>query len=93
MGTGKDALKWAMDVNDRQFIDFSLKMQPDKMLENAEENSNACGAGAAAATVAVAKALGKTKGILLAHTNSNEVMLRKTGSASRESVGYAAIVF
>ena len=93
MGTGKDALKWAMEVNDRQFIDYSLKMQPDKMLESAEENCNACGAGAAAATVAVAKTLGKKKGILLAHTNSNEVMLRKTGSSSQESVGYAAIVF
>ena len=82
-----------MEVNDRQFIDYSLKMQPDKMLESAEENCNACGAGAAAATVAVAKTLGKKKGILLAHTNSNEVMLRKTGSSSQESVGYAAIVF
>ena len=93
MGTGKDALKWAMEVNDKQFIDYSLKMQPDKMLENAEKNYNACGAGAAAATVAAAKALGKKKGILLAHTNSNEIMLRKMGSSSRESVGYAAIVF
>ena len=93
MGTGKDALKWAMDVNDRQFIDYSLKMQPDKMLESANENYNACGAGAAAAAVAAAKSLGKKKGILLAHTNSNEIMLRKMGTASRESVGYAAIVF
>lgn len=93
MGTGKDALKWATDVNDRQFIDFLLKMQPAKMLESAEENYNACGAGAAAATVAAAKTLGKKKGILLAHTSSNEVMLKKMGSASRESVGYAAIVF
>ena len=47
----------------------------------------------AAATVAAAKALGKTKGILLAHTNSSEIMLQKMGSSSRESVGYAAIIF
>ncbi|MBE3144401.1 MAG: AmmeMemoRadiSam system protein B, partial [Planctomycetes bacterium] len=93
MGAGKDALKWAMDVNDKQFIDYSLKMQPDKMLESANANYNACGAGAAAAAVAAAKYLGKTKGILLAHTNSNEIMLRKMGETSRESVGYAAIVF
>ena len=93
MGTGKDALKWAMEVNDRQFIDFSLMIQPEKMLESAESNYNACGAGAAAATVTVARALGRKKGILLAHTNSNEVMLKKMGSSSRESVGYAAIVF
>jgi MEMO1 family protein len=92
-GTDKDGLKWAMDVNDRQFIDFSLKLQPEKMLESADANFNACGAGAAAAAVAAAKALGKTKGILLSHTNSNKIMLHKMGSSSRESVGYAAIVF
>jgi hypothetical protein len=93
MGTGKDALKWAMDVNDKQFIDFALELQPAKMLESAAENYNACGAGAASATVAAAKALDKTKGVLLAHTNSNEIMLRKMGASSREAVGYAAIVF
>ena len=92
-GTGSDGLKWAMEVNDRQFIDFSLTVQPEKMLESAESNYNACGAGAAAATVTVARALGRKKGILLAHTNSNEVMLKKKDSASREAVGYAAIVF
>jgi hypothetical protein len=93
MGTGKDALKWAMDVNDKQFIDYALKLQPRKMLESAAENCNACGPGAAAAAVAAAKGLGKTEGVLLAHTNSNEIMLRKMGATSRESVGYAAIVF
>jgi AmmeMemoRadiSam system protein B len=93
MGAGKDGLKWATEVNDKQFIDYTLKLQPDKMLEIAAENYNACGPGAAAAAVTVAKSLGKNKGVLLAHTNSNEIMLRKMGSASRESVGYAAIVF
>ncbi|MBN2018603.1 MAG: AmmeMemoRadiSam system protein B [Sedimentisphaerales bacterium] len=93
MGAGKEGLKWATEVNDRQFIDFALKLQPEKLLETAAENYNACGAGAAAATVTVAKALGKTKGVLLAHTNSNEIMLKKMGVSSRESVGYAAIVF
>jgi AmmeMemoRadiSam system protein B len=63
------------------------------MLESANENYNACGAGAAAAAVAAAKTLGKTKGVLLAHTNSNEIMLRKMGATSQEAVGYAAIIF
>jgi len=45
------------------------------------------------AAVAAAKRLGKRKGVLLAHTNSNEVMLRKMGETSYDSVGYAAIVF
>ena len=62
-------------------------------MTSAAENCNACGPGAAAAAVAVAKVLGKTKGLLLAHTNSNEVMLQKMGTASADAVGYAAIVF
>lgn len=93
MGTGANALQWASEVNDKEFIDFAVKLQPQKMLASAAENYNACGAGAAAAAVAAAKKLGKTKGLLLAHTNSNEVMLEKMGASSAEAVGYAAIVF
>jgi AmmeMemoRadiSam system protein B len=93
MGTGANALQWATGVNDKEFIDFAIKLQPQKMLESAAKNYNACGAGAAAAVVAAARKLGKTKGLLLAHTNSNEVMLEKMGYSSAEAVGYAAIVF
>jgi AmmeMemoRadiSam system protein B len=93
MGVGADACKWASEVNDKQFIDLALKLEPEKMLSNAAENYSACGAGAAAATVAAAKQLGKTEGLLLAHTNSNQVMLKKMGASSAESVGYAAIIF
>lgn len=93
MGTGKEALKWASCVNDRQFIDLALKFEPQKMLASAAEHYNACGAGAAAAAVAVARRLGRTEGLLLAHTNSNEIMLQKMGATSDDSVGYAAIIF
>jgi hypothetical protein len=48
MGTGKDALRWAGDVNDKEFIDLALNLEPKKMLTSASENYNACGAGAAA---------------------------------------------
>lgn len=93
MGTGHEALHWASRVNDREFIDLALKLKPQGILTSAAENCNACGAGAAAAAVAAAKKLGKTKGLLLAHTNSNEVTTGKTGTTSADSVGYAAIVF
>jgi AmmeMemoRadiSam system protein B len=63
------------------------------LLASASENLNACGGGAAAAAVAAAKKLGSERGVLLAHTNSNEVMLKKMGTSSTEAVGYAAIVF
>jgi hypothetical protein len=93
MGTGSEALAWASTVNDQRFIDLALKLQARELLAGAAENCNACGPGAAAAAIAAAKQLGKTEGLLLAHTNSNDVMLREMETASLDSVGYAAIVF
>jgi len=93
MGIGSEALTWASTVNDQRFIDLALKLRARELLASAAENCNACGPGAAAAAIAAAKQLGKTEGLLLAHTNSNDVMLREMGTSSLESVGYAAIVF
>ncbi len=93
MGVGANAIEWATNVNDRLFIDAAMKLKPREILSSAEQNLNACGPGAAAATVAAAKKLGVKEGKLLCHTNSNEIMLKKMGSSSAESVGYAAIVF
>lgn len=93
MGVGKEALQWADTVNDAKFIDLALKMDARGLLTNSAENCNACGPGAAAATIAAAKTLGKTQGMLLEHTNSNEVMLKKMGTTTQDSVGYAAIIF
>ncbi len=92
-GKGEAGIKWAKDVNDKAFIDLALAMQAEKILTDSLENQNACGPGAAAATIAAAKGLGKSKGILLAHTHSSEVMEKKFGQSSSESVGYAAIVY
>ncbi|MHC4215522.1 MAG: AmmeMemoRadiSam system protein B [Planctomycetota bacterium] len=90
---GVDGPRWAKEVNDREFIDLALKMEAPKLLERALETGNACGPGAAAAVVAVAAKLGRTKGVLLGHTHSNEVMKAKFGRSSSDSVGYAGIVF
>lgn len=93
MGTGEEALKWASEVNDKEFIDLALSMKPEEMLTSAAEKCNACGPGAAAAAVAAAKKLNVTKSILLEHTDSNRIMIEKMGTSSVDSVGYAAIVF
>jgi MEMO1 family protein len=93
MGVGAEALRWAHEVNDRQFLDLAMSLEPERLLANAVENGNACGPGAAAATVAAAQRLGASKGVLLAQTNSSEIMLREMGTSSRDSVGYAAVVF
>jgi AmmeMemoRadiSam system protein B len=93
MGTGREALDWAYKVNDRKFIDLALKLESENLLKSAAEDGSACGPGAAVATITAAKMLGKKEGVLLAHTNSNEVMLKKMDTTSRDSVGYAAIIF
>ncbi len=93
MGTGTKGLKWATEINDQKFIDLALALKAEEILVDAAENSNACGSGAAAATVAAAKELGKTKGTLLAHTTSNDIMTKKMSTPSPDAVGYAAIVF
>ncbi len=93
MGSGAGGLKWARDVNDREFIELALKLDAEAMVTNSVETGSACGGGAAAATVAAARSVGKQEGLLLGHTTSNEIMQQKMGTRSAESVGYAAIVY
>jgi len=93
VGTDADALNWAKQVNDIEFIKFAAALDARSMLISAAEKANACGAGAAAATVAAAKTLGKKQGTLLAHITSSEVMMQKMGTSSADSVGYAAMLF
>lgn len=92
-GTDAQALEWAENVNDKEFIDLALKLDAMELLANATKNSNACGPGAAAATVAAAKEFGCRRGLLLGQTTSNHVMRDRMGATSADSVGYAAIVF
>lgn len=92
-GTGPEALKWAQNKNDKEFIDLALELKGAELLANAAKNGNACGPGAAAATLAFARQMGCKRGYLLAQTSSNEVMQDKMGTTSSDSVGYAAIIF
>ena len=92
-GVGSDGVRWAKETNDKSFIELALEMKAEELLKDAGEKYNACGAGAAAAAVTAAKELGAGKGVLLSHTSSNEVMVRKFNQSSQESVGYAGIVF
>jgi len=93
MGSGAEAVRWAHEVNDGAFLEAALHLEPQRLLSGALEKQNACGPGAAAAALAAARQRGATEGVLLAQTNSNEVMRAKMGTTSRDSVGYAAIVF
>ena len=92
-GTGTAALKWAREVNDMEFIDLAMRMEPDRLLQVALDKGNACGPASVATVVAAAKAMGRICGVLLGHTTSHDIMLEKFNQSSEESVGYAAIVF
>lgn len=92
-GTGPSALRWAYEDNDRLFIDLAVRLEAERIVHVAIDKSNACGPAAAAVVVAAAKAIGVTRGILLGHTTSHDIMLKKFNQPSEESVGYAAIVF
>ena len=89
-GTGAAALAWAKDVNDRRVIDLMTTMNADAMIEEVARNRNACGAGAIAATIAAVKRLGATRGILLEHTTSHEVLGER---GFGDAVGYAGVLY
>ena len=89
-GSGEGALAWAKDVNDRRVIDLVLAMKADAIVPEVAAHRNACGAGALAAAVAATKRMGATRGILLEHTTSREVLADRGFDGA---VGYAGIVF
>ncbi|MBN1126476.1 MAG: AmmeMemoRadiSam system protein B [Sedimentisphaerales bacterium] len=93
VGTGPKGIAWAREVNDMGFIKPALVMDARETQAAGLKEFSACGPGAVAAAVGAARQLGKTEGILLAHTTSSEVMQERFGEASSESVGYAAIVY
>jgi AmmeMemoRadiSam system protein B len=92
-GVGPAALQWASEVNDMRFIDLAVRMEADKIVSEAMQKGNACGPAAAAALIAAVSAMGRTRGVLLAHTTSNEVLWERFHQSSDEAVGYAAIVY
>lgn len=86
-GTGKTALDWVRNDNDRQVIDAMLAMKPEKVLSEATQNQNACCAGAAATAIASAQNLGATVSHMLAYATSYDK------SPGESFVGYAGILF
>ena len=86
-GTGSKAVEWVRNKNDRRVIEAMLTMQPEAVLTEALENSNACCAGAAATALAAGMALGSEKAEMLAYANSYDK------SPGDSFVGYVGILF
>ena len=88
-GAGQDALSWAKQ-NDGRLLDLVVSLRADQIVGEAQEHHNACGAAAIAATIGYVEEMGATRGLLLEHTTSHEVMPM---GRPTDFVGYGAVAF
>ena len=86
-GSGKKAVEWVRDENDKNAIDRMLAMDPEKLIADSLASGNACCSGAAAAAITASKALGAKRGRLAGYASSYD---KHPGESF---VGYAGIVF
>jgi AmmeMemoRadiSam system protein B len=86
-GTGKAALDWMRNENDRRVVEAMVAMEPNKVITEALANHNACCSGAAATAIAAAKQLGADKAEEIAYATSYDK------SPGDSFVGYTGIVF
>ena len=86
-GTGKDAVKWVKEHNDKLFIDALLAFNPRDAIELANKQKSACSAGAAITALSFAQNAGAKAGLLLDYYTSYDVQ------ANSSFVGYAGILF
>jgi AmmeMemoRadiSam system protein B len=86
-GSGKSAVSWVREKNDRRVIDAMLGMDPQLVINEALMNQNACCAGAAASAIALAKEFGANKAEEIVYATSYEK------SPGNSFVGYVGIVF
>lgn len=91
-GAGAEGLRWAKDVNDRRLLDLLEILDAEQVVDEAHTHHNACGSGAIAATVAACRHLGATRGQVLRHVSSAEV-LGPRGHDMLDAVDYASVVF
>lgn len=89
-GIGPESLEWVRNENDRRFLDLAEAMRAGELVSYAEASRSACGARAAAASIACCQALGATRGLVLGHTTSHDVlpMGRPTSFVGYGAVGY-----
>jgi MEMO1 family protein len=85
-GTGRKAVDWVRDENDRRVIDAMLAMEPEKVIAEARASQNACCSGAAATAIETAKQLGANQAEELVYATSYDK------SPGDSFVGYVGLV-
>jgi MEMO1 family protein len=92
-GTGEEGVAWT-ESNDRRMLGLIERMEADEIVDEAQGNRNACGAGAIAATISACKAMGAESGRVLSYDNSYRIVHRRYGETRDDTtVGYASVVF
>jgi AmmeMemoRadiSam system protein B len=86
-GSGKQAVDWVRNENDRRVIDAMLGLEAEKVIDEARTSQNACCAGAAATAMETAKHLGADRADEIAYATSYDK------SPGDSFVGYVGIVF
>jgi MEMO1 family protein len=87
MGTGKKAVDWVKNENDKRMIDLILKMDAEAVITESFANSNACCSGAVATAIAALKKLGASRAEKIIYKTSYDIR------PDDSFVGYAGIVF
>ncbi|MDY6881306.1 MAG: AmmeMemoRadiSam system protein B [Desulfatiglans sp.] len=87
MGTGKSAVEWVKNKNDKRVIDLILDMDAMGVISESLANQNACCSGAAGAAIEAAKELGAEKAFQIKYSTSYDVR------PDNSFVGYVGIVF
>lgn len=86
-GSGREAVRWVMEVSDRRMIDALLSMKGDEALALSGSERSACSSGAAVAALTFARLSGARSGTLIDHYTSHDF------HPSDSFVGYAGIAY
>jgi AmmeMemoRadiSam system protein B len=86
-GSGKAAVEWVRQENDRRLIEAIASMDPMAVIGEARSHHNACCAGAVAGAVAAATVLGTGRAETAAYANSFDK------SPGDSFVGYVGMLF
>ena len=86
-GTGKDAVRWVKEENDKPIVDAFLQADWEGALHSALSRQDACCPGAVAAAIGAVRRTGIKKGVLVQYTTSYDI------NPDSSFVGYAGVVY
>jgi len=90
-GSGRNALQWVKEVNDRNFITAVESGKPEEVLARSELDQSSCSAGAVLGAIGFAQAASLPKARLLEYATSADV--HSEGGVPDSFVGYASFAF